>query len=347
MSQSPTVQYKQLGNSGLRVSVPILGAMGIGNSKWLPFALDEEKGIEFLKSAYDVGVTTIDTANTYSNGQSERIIGKFIKTHNIPRENLVIITKCHALVGKGEAVNTMAFLNPALHDARDYINQAGLSRVAIFNAVEASLARLDTPYIDIYMLHRFDPKVPVEETVRALHDLVMSGKVRYLGASSMLTWQFALLNQVAEKNGWTKFVVMEPEHSLLYREEEREMFGYCEHNGIGIIPYQPLAGGDLARPFGADSLRTKFVKGTPFETKYTAADKTIIERVEELAKNHGWKMNQVALAWSQSKVTSPIVGATQLDRLVDAILGKDFALTEEDIKYLEEPYEAKAIRDYS
>jgi aryl-alcohol dehydrogenase-like predicted oxidoreductase len=344
MAQSPAVQYKQLGSSGIRVSVPILGAMGIGSSQWLPWVLDEEKGIELLKSAYDLGVTTIDTANMYSNGESERVIGKFIKKHNIPRENLVVITKCRSLVAK--EVNSMAFLNPAAFDERDYVNQAGLSRAAIFNAVEASLARLDTPYIDILIIHRFDPKTPVEETMRALHDLVASGKVRYLGASSMHTWQFALLNQVAEKNGWTKFVVMEDEHSLLYREEEREMFGYCKYNGIGLIPYAPLAAGALARPFGSESLRSKVTKGTPFEPKYTAADKAIIERVEELAKKKGWNMNQVALAWSESKVSAPIVGVTELDRLVDSILGKAFVLTEEDIKYLEEPYEAKAIRGY-
>jgi len=345
MSQSPAVQYKQLGNSGLRVSVPILGAMGIGSTQWLPWALDEEKGIELLKSSFDLGINTIDTANIYSNGESEKVIGKFIKKHNIPRQNLVIITKCHSLVGK--EVAGMAFLNPALLDERDYVNQSGLSRAAIFNAVEASLARLDTPYIDIYMLHRFDSKVPVEETVRALHDLVTSGKVRYLGASSMHTWQFALLNQVAEKNGWTKFVVMEDEHSLLYRESEREMYGYCKHNGIGITPYSPLGGGVLCRPFGSDTLRTQVVKGTPWEPKFTAADKAIVDRVEELAKKKGWKMSQVALAWSQSKVTAPIIGVTQSDRLVESILGKDFVLNEEDIKYLEEPYEPKAVRGYS
>ncbi|KAF8643329.1 hypothetical protein AX16_009058 [Volvariella volvacea WC 439] len=339
---APVVQYKRLGNSGIRVSVPILGTMGIGSPQWVPWVLDEAKGIEFLKQAWDLGITTFDTANMYSNGESERVIGKFIKQHQVPRENVVLITKIFSIVGK--TPGSYDWLDPTAVDRRDYVNQSGLSRAAIFNAVEASLARLDTPYIDVLLIHRFDPQTPVEETVRALHDLVVSGKVRYIGASSMYTWQFALLNQVAERNGWTKFVVMEDEHSLLYREEEREMFAYCKYHGIGIIPYRPLAIGALARPFGVDSDRSLVAKGTPFEPKYTEADKIIVGRVEELAKKKGWKMSQVALAWSQTKVTSPIVGATQIDRLKDAILGTEFVLTEEEIKYLEEPYVPKPVQ---
>ncbi|TFK68102.1 Aldo keto reductase [Pluteus cervinus] len=285
-----------LGASGVRVSVPILGAMGIGSSKWQSWVLDEEKGVELLKKAFDLGINTIDSANIYSNGESERIIE-----------------------------------SPCLLRRRDYVNQTGLSRAGIFNAVNASLERLDTPYIDILMIHRYDPQTPAEETMRALHDLVQSGKVRYLGASSMHTWQFAHLNHVAEKNGWTKFVVMEDEHSLLYREEEREVFGYCKYHDIGIIPYSPLSTGSLARPLGTDSLRSTLVKGTPFEVKLSEADKVIIARVEETATKKGWKRSQVALVWSQTKTVSPIVGVTQEDRLIESILGKDFVLTEEEI----------------
>ncbi|KAL1739031.1 NADP-dependent oxidoreductase domain-containing protein [Schizophyllum fasciatum] len=223
MSVAP-VKYVQLGKSGLRVSVPIVGGMGYGNPKygaansesWIKSA---EEALPILKAAWDRGMNTFDTANAYSNGDSERVLAKFIETYNIPREEIVIATKCFGIVGKGADQHTITWLVPELADQRQYVNQHGLSRAAIFNAVDASLARLNTPYIDLYQIHRFDPATPPEETMRALHDLVQAGKVRYLGASSMRTWQFALLNEVAEKHGWTKFVSMQDEYSLLYREE--------------------------------------------------------------------------------------------------------------------------------
>ncbi|KAJ7159034.1 NADP-dependent oxidoreductase domain-containing protein [Mycena crocata] len=252
---SPSASYTRLGGAGIRVSVPIVGCMSLGHSKqkatlksgetadaegagvqgWI---LDEEPSLEILKAAWDCGLTTFDTANIYSNGESERVIGKFIKKvgpihptsitnvrrikrpfvqYNIPRHKVVIATKVHHMVH--EDPTQFGFLNPQLRDTRDYVNQCGLSRAAIFNAVDASLARLDTPYIDLLQIHRFDPNTPVAETMRALHDLVQSGKVRYIGASSMRTWRFSEMNHVAEKNGWTQFVSMQNEYSLLQREE--------------------------------------------------------------------------------------------------------------------------------
>jgi aryl-alcohol dehydrogenase-like predicted oxidoreductase len=189
---------------------------------------------------------------------------------------------------------------------RDYVNQWGLSRAAIFNAVEDSLARLETTYIDLLQIHRADPEVPFAETMEALHDLVKAGKVRYIGASSMWAWQFAEYQHVAEKNGWTKFVSMQNQYSLLYREEEREVNPYCNFSGVGIIPWGPLADGLLARPLG--DVDTKRSESYPFVRKVTKEDEEVIKRVEEIAKKKGWKLSQVALSWIGTKVSSPIVG---------------------------------------
>ena len=223
-STRPQVEYRRLGQSGLRVSVPIVGAMSFGSPKWQPWVVDEEKAIPLLKAAWDRGVTTIDTANVYSNGESERIIGRFLKKYDIPRHRVLIFTKCNFLTHDDVGMST--FGRPELNDDRDYVNQAGLSRAAIFNQVEASLARLQTPYIDLLQIHRFDPNTPVAETMKALHDLVQSGKVRYIGASSMRAWQFAEMNAVAEKNGWTTFVSMQSEYSLLYREDVSQLHSF-------------------------------------------------------------------------------------------------------------------------
>ncbi|KZS88464.1 Aldo/keto reductase [Sistotremastrum niveocremeum HHB9708] len=341
----PQVEYKRLGKSGLRVSVPIIGAMSFGNSKWGDWVINEDQALPLLKYAWDRGVNTWDTANVYSNGWSEKVIAKAIKEFNIPREKLIILTKCFGLVADDPGLRTVT--QPGLKNTRDYVNQSGLSRQAIFNAVNASLARLETPYIDLLQIHRFDNDTPPEETMEALHDLVKSGKVRYIGASSMWTWQFVLLNEVAEKHGWTKFISMQNHYSLLYREEEREMNAYCNHAGIGLIPWAPLADGQLARPLGAaDTKRSSLAKGTIFERKQTDADKEIISRVEKFAKEKGWTMSQVALAWIGTKVSSPIVGISSPQRLEDAIVvGKE--LTPEEIKHLEEPYQPKAIRGHS
>ncbi|KAG1772913.1 NADP-dependent oxidoreductase domain-containing protein [Suillus placidus] len=328
------VQYRSLGKSGLKVSVPILGAMSFGSPKWASWVIEEEPSIEIMKAAWDLGVNTIDTANIYSNGESERIVAKFIKKYNIPRSQIIIATKCYGLVANDPSIPS--FFMPHLNKLPEYVNQSGLSRAAIFNAVDASLARLETPYIDLLQIHRFDASVTPEETMKALHDLVQSGKVRYIGASSMRCWQFAMLNDVAARNGWTMFVSMQDEYSLLYREEEREMLAYCKYNGIGVIPWAPLASGFLARPVGTETTRDNSTKGTVLEKEVTSADATIINRVEELAKKKNIKMNQVALAWVASKVSSPIVGISSIQRLQESIID-GIELTPEEIKYLEEP----------
>ncbi|KAJ7583406.1 NADP-dependent oxidoreductase domain-containing protein [Mycena floridula] len=341
----PTVKvvYTQLGNSGLKISVPVIGAMSFGSSKWGGWPLDEEESFRVLKAAWDAGATTIDTANMYSNGESERVIGKFIKKYQIPRSQIIIATKCWGIVS--DKVEELAYLTPELMNERQYINRTGLSRAAIFNAVEESLQRLDTPYIDLLQIHRYDPDVPAEETMKALHDLVETGKVRYIGGSSMRAWQFAHLNEVAAKHDWTKFVSMQNEYSLLYREEEREMIPYCKFAGIGLIPWGPLQAGDLARPIGSsDSARIKN-REESWGVKFSDADKTIIARVEEIAKQRDQTMAQVALAWVSAKVSSPIVGISSIKRLEEAV-NPSFTLTEEEMKYLEEPYVPKPVRGH-
>jgi len=330
----PQVEYRRLGNSGLRVSVPILGAMSFGSDKWAPWVVNEDKALPLLKAAWDRGVTTWDTANVYSNGESERVIAKAIKKYNIPRSKLVILTKCNGLVHEDPGVRTVQ--QPHLKNTRDYLNMSGLSRQAIFQQVEASLKRLEVDYIDLLQIHRCDMNTPFEETMCALNDLVRSGKVRYIGASSMWTWQFAEYQHVAEKNGWTKFISMQNHYSLLYREEEREMNKYCDYSGVGLIPWGPLAAGQLARPLGLTSTREDSAKGTAQEMKKSDADKEIINRVEELAKKKGWAMGQVAQAWINTKVSSPIIGFSSPARMEEAII-PDKKLTPEEIKYLEEP----------
>jgi len=335
---APAVEYRRLGKSGLRVSVPIVGAMSFGSSKWGAWVLDEEDALKLLKAAWDRGVNTIDTANMYSEGVSESIIGKFIKKYNIPREKLIVLTKCFHLC-TGDPTQR-GWGNDHLIDTKEFVNQAGLSRAAIFNQVNDSLARLDTPYIDLLQIHRHDAKTPREETMKALHDLVEQGKVRYIGASSMRAWEFSEYNHIAETHGWTKFISMQNEYSLLYREDEREMIPYCNAHGIGIIPWGPLNAGDLAKMPTDESIRKQ---NRPKIT--SAADLAVITRVNELATKKGWKMSQVALAWINTKVSSPIVGMSSPERLEEAII-PDKKLTEEEIKYLEEPYVPKVVRGH-
>ncbi|KAF7340572.1 Aldo-ket-red domain-containing protein [Mycena sanguinolenta] len=343
---APSATYTRLGAAGIHVSFPIVGWMSFGTSQQRPWILDEEPAIEVLKAAWDRGLTTFDTANIYSNGDSLKFPNGRISQHNIPREKVVIATKIHHVVVEDDPTK-FGFQHPELRTSRDYVNQNGLSRAAIFNAVDASLRRLDTPYIDLLQLHRFDPKTPPAETMRALHDLVVSGKVRYIGASSMRTWRFAELNHVADKNGWTQFVSMQGEYNLLQREEEREMIPYCKAHGIGLIPYSPLAGGMLTRPLGDNSsLRSQTNQGTAFEYKLTDADKAIIGRVQEVAEKKRCTMTQVAIAWLRLKVDSPIIGLSSVKR-VEQSVQKGIELTPEEVKYLEELYVPKPDRGYA
>ncbi|KIY49428.1 Aldo/keto reductase [Fistulina hepatica ATCC 64428] len=339
------VSYRRLGNSGLRVSVPIVGAMSFGSKQWQPWVVEEGEAHEVLKAAWDRGINTIDTANAYSNGESETIVGDFIKKYNIPRHKIIIATKCCAIVG--EQVSEVTFFNEKKKYANDknYVNQFGLSRAAIFNAVEASLVRLQTSYIDLLQIHRFDPDTSVEETMKALHDLVQSGKVRYIGASSMRCWQFALMNEVAREHNWTTFMSMQNEYSLLYREEEREMLAYCKFHGIGVIPWGPLHHGVLARPVQAPETARRDMTKALFGVEFSDADVQIVNKVEEIAKNRGCSMAQVALTWVNSKVASPIVGLSSVKRLEESLIGA-FELTKEECEALEQPYQSKPVRGH-
>ncbi|KAK6950223.1 hypothetical protein Daesc_008549 [Daldinia eschscholtzii] len=320
------VEYRRLGNSGLKISA-----------------------LPLLKAAYDRGLNTWDTANIYSQGASEIIVGKAIKKYNIPREKVIIATKCFWAVGEAPDVRHF-FYGEAVERSKDYVNQCGLSRAAIFNAVNASLKRLDTEYIDLLQIHRFDPHTPIEETMKALHDLVQSGKVRYIGASSMWAVNFARMQFVAEKNGWTKFISMQNHYNLLYREEEREMNRFCNDTGVGLIPWAPLCRGHLARPpsdFGSTE-RSKIEKDTsPGSHGTVEPDLTIIKRVQEIADKKGWKMSHVALAWINKRVASPIIGFSSVARIEEAIEAKGKVLTDEEEKYLEELYQPKQISGHS
>ncbi|KAL3491305.1 putative aldo-keto reductase [Aspergillus germanicus] len=330
------VDYRLLGNSGLRVSVPIVGCMSIGNPEWADWVIGPEKALPLLKAAYDRGVTTWDTANIYSNGDSERIIAQAIKEYNLPRHKLVIMTKAWSCVGE-EQFRAYPILDE-LRRSKDYVNQFGLSRSALFTAVNDSLKRLETDYIDFFWIHRFDPYTPIEETMRALHDLVTAGKIRYIGASSMWTYQFAMMQFCAEKNGWTKFVAMQNHYSLLYREEEREMNKYCNTTGVAIVPWGPLAAGHLARPLSARGTTTRSSSGSGGPSTTRPESIEIINRVQQLAEKKGWTMTQVTLAWTLKRVTSPIIGFSSVERIDDALAVRGKELTDEEMRFLEEPY---------
>ncbi|KIW85990.1 hypothetical protein Z517_01384 [Fonsecaea pedrosoi CBS 271.37] len=336
------VSYAQLGSSGLRVSIPILGTMSFGHKDWQPWVLDDPDEVDaILKGAFDRGLNTWDTANVYSNGLAERMIGHTLRKHKIPRHKVVLLSKCFSPVGEEPDVHVISYPRQ-ISASKDYVNQEGLSRTAIFNAVNGSLERLGTEYLDLLQIHRFDPTVPIEETMKALHDLVQSGKVRYIGASSMWTYQFAQMQHVAETHGWTKFVSMQNHYSLCYREEEREMNRFCHDTGVGLIPWAPLYRGLLARPLGSDkTTREASIKGA-FAGLH-GGDVEIITRVGEVAETRGWKMSHVALAWIVQKGTVPIVGASSLTRLDEICQVRGKALTEDEIRYLEEPYQPRNI----
>lgn len=300
------------------------------------------QALPLLKAAYDRGLNTWDTANVYSNGVSEEIIGKAIKKYSIPRSKLVILTKLNGAVMESLSDRGALLDSKLLKANKDYVNNYGLSRSAIFKALDESLRRLDTPYVDLLQIHRFDASVPIEETMEALHDLVKSGKVRYIGASSMWATQFAQMQFVAEKKGWTKFVSMQNHYNLLYREEEREMIRFCNETGVGIIPWAPLAGGALARK-AEEHGKTERSKGN----ELGEVDRKIVERVGEVAGKRGWTPSEVALAWIGKRVTSPIVGFSSVGRIDEALGVRGKVLTEEEETYLEELYQPKKIVGHS
>jgi aryl-alcohol dehydrogenase (NADP+) len=314
------VQYTKLGNTGLDVSRICLGCMSFGESGSGTHAwtLDEATSRSFIERALDAGINFFDTANVYSLGTSEEFVGHALRDM-ANRDEVVIATKVHGPMREGR-------------------NAAGLSRKAIMTEVDHSLRRLGTDYIDLYQIHRFDHHTPIEETMEALHDVVKSGKVRYIGASSMWAWQFSKAQYTAELNGWTKFVSMQNHYNLLNREEEREMMPLCVDQGVGVIPWSPLARGRLTRDWDDTTARSETDEFGKY--LYSDDDRVIVEHVAEIAAERGVPRAQVALAWMLSKpfVTSPIVGVTKDHHLDDAVASIDLELSPDEIMRLEEPY---------
>jgi aryl-alcohol dehydrogenase-like predicted oxidoreductase len=317
------MEYVNLGATGLRVSRICLGMMSYGNDSERAWVLDEAATEPIVRAAVDGGVTFFDTADTYSKGASEVATGRIL-SKLLTRDELVIATKAFMPMTPGE-------------------NGGGLSRKHVLSAIDASLERLRMDYVDLYQIHRWDPRTPIEETMEALHEIVRSGKARYIGASSMFAWQFAKAQHVAERNGWTKFVSMQPHYNLIYREEEREMIPLCIDQGVGVIPWSPLARGVLAGNRTREGERHTTRAGSdPFaEQLYSQpTDFDVVERVGEVAAERGAPPAQVALAWLLHKpgVTAPIVGATKLEHLRDALAAEQLSLDEGEIARLEEPY---------
>ena len=318
------MQYGRLGQSGLKVSRIALGCMSYGDTArgFNEWSLDEESAKPFFQQAVELGVNLWDTANVYQRGSSEEFVGRAIKEYS-RREEIVVATKLSGKMHEGPGGQ-------------------GLSRGAIMEQIDASLSRLGTDYVDLYLIHRFDPDTPVEETMEALHDVVKAGKARYLGASSMFAWQFAKLQHAARLNGWTRFVAMEDQYNLLKREEEREMLPMCADTGVGCIPYSPLGKGRLTRPWGEQTQRSE--RDAVAKTFDSDVDRPVVEAVQKVAEVRGVPMAQVALAWVLSKpvVSAPIVGATKPHHLADAVAALDVVLTDDEIRMLEEPYTPQA-----
>ena len=322
------MQYAKLGRTGLDVSRICLGCMSYGAPERgnHPWTLDEAASRPFIRRALDAGINFFDTANVYSDGTSEEIVGRALLEY-VPRHDVVIATKVQGRMHKGP-------------------NGAGLSRKAILTEIDASLRRLGTDHVDLYQIHRWDYGTPIEETLEALHDVVKAGKARYIGASSMHAWQFAKALHVSERHGWTRFSTIQNYLNLLYREEEREMLPLCKAEGIGVIPWSPLARGRLTRPWDSASARAETDDfGHTLYAKTADADRKVVEAVAAVAARRGVPMAQVALAWvlKQSPVSAPIVGATKLEQLDDAVAALALDLTNEDIAALEAPYVPHAV----
>ena len=329
--ESGPMQYVKLGRTGLDVSRICLGCMsfgapGAGNHEW---TLDEDASRPFIRQAVEHGINFFDTANVYSAGTSEEIVGRALQEY-ASRDEVVIASKVHGRMHRGP-------------------NGAGLSRKAIIAECEASLRRLGTDFIDLYQIHRWDPRTPIEETLEALHDLVRSGKVRYIGASSMWAWQFSKALYTAELRGWTKFVSMQDHYNLLNREEEREMLPLCQDQGVAVIPWSPLARGRLTRDWDVETerSRTDAFGSTLYDT--AASDREIVQQVAAVADARGISRAQVALAWvlQQPAVTSPIVGATKAHHLDDAVAALDVTLTADELAALEAPYNPHPVAGFA
>lgn len=318
------MQYANLGAAGLKVSRICLGCMTYGSSAWRDWVLDDAAARPFIARALELDINFFDTADVYSSGESEAVLGRALQALNATRHNLVIATKVHGAMSADP-------------------NDRGLSRQHIMRSIDASLTRLGTEYVDLYQIHRFDPRTPIEETMEALHDVVKAGKALYLGASSMYAWQFAKMQQVAVAHGWQRFVSMQNHYNLIYREEEREMNPLCRDQGVGLIPWSPLARGFLAgnrnRQDKGDTMRAKS-DAFAHQMYYQDSDFAVVDQVSKVAQARGVNNAQVALAWllQQPGVTSPIIGASRMQHLDDAVAALALKLDDEELKSLGTPY---------
>jgi 1-deoxyxylulose-5-phosphate synthase len=323
------VQYVKLGSTGLDVSRICLGCMsyGVPDRGSHPWSLDEEQARPFIRHAIEAGINFFDTANVYSDGTSEEIVGRALADFG-NRDEIVLATKVQGRMRLGP-------------------NGAGLSRKAIMTEIDHSLRRLGTDYVDLYQIHRWDPATPIEETLEALHDVVKAGKARHIGASSMHAWQFSKSLYIAERCGWTRFATMQNHYNLLYREEEREMLPLCADQGIGVIPWSPLARGRLTRPWDASSARAETDEFG--KLLYSGGDRLIVEQVAKAAEGRGVAPAQIALAWMLRNpiITAPIIGATKPHHIDDAIAALSINLTAEETAELEQPYTPHAIAGFA
>ena len=319
------MEQVRLGNTGLKVSRICLGTMTYGSPKWRDWILEEEPSRPFIKRALEAGINFFDTADIYSNGVSEEVVGRALRDFAAKREDYVLATKVYYPV-----------------DGR----HGGLSRKHILHAIDDSLRRLGMDYVDLYQIHRFDNHTPVEETVGALHDVVKAGKARHIGASSMHAWQFAKYLATADRMGMTKFVSMQNFYHLVYREEERDMLPLCRDAGVGVIPWSPLARGFLGRSHAhaLERQSTRAKSDNILDMQFDANDVETLRRVEETAKKHGRNNAQIATAWLLAKgITAPIIGASKMNHLEDAIAAAEIKLTADEVAFLEEPYKPKAV----
>ena len=327
------MDYVRLGNTGLKVSRICLGCMTYGSSKWRPWVLDEEASMPFFKQAIEAGINFFDTANVYSQGESERVTGKALKEY-AKRHEVVLATKVNGPMGADP-------------------NNRGLSRKHILDSIDRSLHRLGVDYVDLYQIHRWDYETPIEETLEALNDVVRAGKARYIGASSMYAWQFGKMLATSEKHGWTKFVSMQPQYNLVYREEEREMLPLCKDQGVGVIPWSPLARGFLAggraSPGEGNTERARTDEFAP-RLYYREPDFAVVDAVTEIAKARGVSNMQVALAWVLRNSThqpAPIIGTSKAQHLDDAVGALAITLTDDETMALEAPYKPKPVLDHA
>jgi 1-deoxyxylulose-5-phosphate synthase len=327
------MQYTNLGKTGLKISRLCLGMMTYGSKKWREWVLEEAEARPFVKRALEAGINFFDTADVYSTGVSEQVLGNTLKAFGVTRENVVIATKVNGVMS-------------------DDINDRGLSRKHILDSIDKSLRRLQMDYVDLYQIHRWDYEVPIEETMEALHDVVRAGKARYIGASSMFAWQFAKAQYTADLHGWTRFVSMQNHYNLVYREEEREMIPFCIDQGVGLIPWSPMArgffAGNRSRSGGGETIRAK---SDPFADQlyFREADFIVADQVQEIAREHNASGPQIALAWmlNKSHISAPIIGASRMEHLDQAIAALEIKLSTDEIKRLEEPYQPHPILGHS